>query len=51
MRTSQRLALCTAGLLIGLTSCDASKPVQSASATPASADDKSACAIAPWRRK
>jgi hypothetical protein len=40
MRTSQRLALCTAGLLIGLTSCDASKPVQSASATPASADNQ-----------
>ncbi len=38
MRRSQQLALGTAVLLIGLASCDASKPVQSASATPASTD-------------
>ena len=40
MRTSKRLALCTAGILIGLTSCDSSKPVQTAAATTASADDR-----------
>lgn len=40
MRTSQRLTLCTAGILIGLTSCDARKPVQNEAATPASAENR-----------
>jgi hypothetical protein len=35
MRTLQRLALCTAGILIGLTSCDSRGPVRSAAATVA----------------
>ena len=35
MRTAQRLALGTVGILIGLTSCNASKPDQSIAVTPA----------------
>ena len=35
MRISQRLTLCMAGILIGLTSCDTSVPVQSAATVSA----------------
>ena len=40
MRTSQHLALGLASILIGLTSCDASKPVHSGASTTSAADRK-----------
>ena len=40
MRTSQRLTLCGAGILIGLTSCERSQPISSASSPTTAADNE-----------